>query len=130
MKMKNEEEKNEEFFYWSADFHFHYVKTIDLADSKSVIRFFISSLDRKLQTLKVDQISLKWAKIGLFGQFSRAITFDLKKLWKIWKQIWNQLSSKFLAWENENNWTKRIFSFSSSSFSSSFFKLIVESHAL
>ena len=59
MKMKNEEEKNEEFFCRSVDFHFHNVKTIDLADSKSVIRFLISSLDQKVQTLKVGRKPLK-----------------------------------------------------------------------
>ena len=59
MKMKNEEEKNEEFFSLSVEFHFHNIKTTDLADSKSIIRFFIYSLDQKLQTLKVGLKPLK-----------------------------------------------------------------------
>ena len=33
MKMKNEEENNEEFFSRSVDFHFHIVKTTDLPES-------------------------------------------------------------------------------------------------
>ena len=40
MKKKNEEEKNEDFFYYTKNVDFHDIKTSNLADSKYVIRLF------------------------------------------------------------------------------------------
>ena len=48
MKMKNEEEENEEFFPSFNCFHFWHMKTLEGADFKSVFGFFISFLDQKL----------------------------------------------------------------------------------
>ena len=48
MKMKNEEEKNEDFFGWAKNFEFILLEYLNLADSKSVLRFLIFLLDQKL----------------------------------------------------------------------------------
>ena len=44
MKMKVEEEKNEEFFYWRYELHFYREKTSTLAESNYVYIFLIALL--------------------------------------------------------------------------------------
>ena len=57
MKMKNEEEKNEDLFYLAKIFQFQFIsEALKLADFKYsmyVFRFFISFFDQKLQSSKV-----------------------------------------------------------------------------
>ena len=53
MKKKNEDEKNEDFFYCTKNVDFHDIKTSNLADSKYVIRLFISVMIGRLQHFKV-----------------------------------------------------------------------------
>ena len=48
MKKKNEDEKNEDFFYCTKNVDFHDIKTSNLADSKYVIRFLIPIIVKKL----------------------------------------------------------------------------------
>ena len=48
MKMKNEEDENEEFFPSFKYFHFWHIKTLERADFKSVFGFLTSFLDQKL----------------------------------------------------------------------------------
>ena len=55
MKKKNEEEKNQLFFYLAEIIHFQYKETSNLADFKYVIRFFTSALVGKLQRVKAGQ---------------------------------------------------------------------------
>ena len=61
MKKKNEDAKNELFFCLMKNFHIHYTKTSNLADFKYVVILFISSLDQKIQLVKIGQKGLKLA---------------------------------------------------------------------
>ena len=63
MKKKNEEEKNELFFYKTEIVSFQYKETSNLADFKYVIRIFTSALVGKLQRVKVE------AHNANFGRF-------------------------------------------------------------
>ena len=67
MKMKNEEEENEEIFPLFKYFHFQLVKTLKKAEFKSVFGFLISFLDQKLWLVKVGKKGVKSTKIGIFG---------------------------------------------------------------
>ena len=52
--MKNEEEQNEDIFGSVKNNEFWYfLEYLNFADSKSVLRFFTSFLDQKLQPCKV-----------------------------------------------------------------------------
>ena len=64
MKKKNEDEKNEDFFYCTKNVDFHDIKTSNLSDSKYVIRLFISIMIGKLQPFKV---GLFFPSFALFG---------------------------------------------------------------
>ena len=101
MKKKNEDEKNQLFFYWAEIIHFQYEETSNLADFKYVIRFFTSAMVRKLQRVKVDQKCRFWSILPLFCQFWRAITFDLnsvsKKL-KMKKKNEDEKNQLFFYW--------------------------------
>ena len=66
MKMKNEEEENEEFFALFKRFHFLHMKSLERADFKSVFGFLISFLDQKLWPVKVGKKGVKSTKIGIF----------------------------------------------------------------
>ena len=68
MKKKNEDEKNQLFFYWAEIIYFQYKETSNLADFKYVIRFFTSAMVGKLQRVKVDQKCRFWSILPLFGQ--------------------------------------------------------------
>ena len=61
MKKQTEDEKTELFFCCMKIFHIHYTKTSNLADFKYVIILCISSLDQKIQLLKIGQRGLKLA---------------------------------------------------------------------
>ena len=61
MKMKNENEKNEDFFYLTKIyFNLYFSETLNFADFKYDFGFFIYCFDQKLQPSK---IGLKWAKV-------------------------------------------------------------------
>ena len=68
MKKKNEEEKNQLFFYLAEIIHFQYTETSNLADFKYVIRFFTFALVGKLQPVKVGQKCRFWSILTLFCQ--------------------------------------------------------------
>ena len=53
MKKKNEDEKNQLFFYRAEIVRFQYKETSNLAHFKYVIRIFTSALVGKLQHVKV-----------------------------------------------------------------------------
>ena len=61
MKMKNEDEKNEGFFYLAIIFHVIFSKILNLADFNYVFRFFTSCFNQKLQPF---QSRLKMVKNG------------------------------------------------------------------
>ena len=63
MKKKNEDEKNEDFFFSTRNVDFHDIKTSNLVDSKYVIRFFMPILVKKLRSFKVPQKGPKIGKI-------------------------------------------------------------------
>ena len=93
MKLKNEEEKMKIFSARPKISNWYFVEYLNFADSKSVLRFFISFLDQKLESFKE---GLKRPKRAKVDPLCRAVTFDPRKIWKIWKQIWNQRSSNIL----------------------------------
>ena len=66
MKMKNEEEKMKIFFTRPRILTYVYLEYLNIADSISVLRFFISFLDQKLQPFEVK--TAKRAKKGQNGQ--------------------------------------------------------------
>ena len=63
MKKKNEDEKNEDFFCCTKNVDFHEIKTSNLADSKYVIRLFISIMIGKLQPFKVGLFCHFWGTL-------------------------------------------------------------------
>ena len=65
--MKNEEKKNEDFFYLVKIFHFLFTETLNLADFKYIFRFLISFFDQKLSRLKMVKKGQKWVKWTHFG---------------------------------------------------------------
>jgi len=68
VKKKNEDEKNQLFFYRAENVRFQYKETSNLADFKYVIRIFTSALVGKLQRIKVGPKCQFWSILPLFCQ--------------------------------------------------------------
>ena len=69
--------------------NWYFLEYLNFADSKTVFRFLGSktaSLQRWLKTTKRTEVDPFW----------RLLSFDPRKIWKIWAQIWNQRSSSIL----------------------------------
>ena len=66
MKMKNEEEESQLFFYLCYEAHFWYIKTSNLADFKYVIIVAISTLVMKIQSSKFGLKCLFWPFLVVF----------------------------------------------------------------
>ena len=73
--MKNEEEKMKIFSVEPKISNWYYFKYLNSADSKSMLRFFISLLDQKLQPFKVGPL---WPFLAVLTSLWRAVTFDEK----------------------------------------------------
>ena len=93
MKMKKEEEKNEDFSACPKNFNLFFSEALNLADFKYVFGFFISFYDWKLQLKKVGPFCLFLPVLDNFCLLWRAVTFDRRKIWKTWIHIWNLVRS-------------------------------------
>ena len=68
---ENEDEKMKIFSTWSK--YLYFSQTLNFADFKYDLRFFISCFDQKLQP---SYVGLKWAKTDKMDPLCRAVTFD------------------------------------------------------
>ena len=71
MKMKNEEEENEEFFPLFKRFHFMHMRSLERADFKSVFGFLRFFLDQKLWLVKVGKKDIKNPNTDLKSALSK-----------------------------------------------------------
>ena len=71
----------------------YFLEYLNFADSKSVLRFFISFLDQRLQPFNVGSL---WLFLAVLTSLWRAVIFNPRKIWRIWEQIWNQRDSNIL----------------------------------
>ena len=82
------------FFYWSQNHEkLCFLEYLNLADSHRCIQVFRIVLRLKvLQPFKVRLKRPKTTTNGYMDIFRSSVTFDVRKICKIWIQIWNQRS--------------------------------------
>ena len=92
-KKKNEEVKNESFFYLSCNSHFNHTKILILADLKSINIFLISLLFNETQHLKIvwkqpeiDILGQTCGAGGCFHMKTKITSFQSTSL-DIWKDV-------------------------------------------